>query len=54
MITAVVALGNFALDVAEGPFDDRRTVTAGVPIEAGEFIGPFGGKTARNLLLSFA
>ncbi len=54
MITAVVALSNFALHIAERGIENRCPVLAGVPLQAGKLINPLGRKTTRHLFLIFA
>src|SRR5918994_1459585 len=54
MITAVIALGNFALDIAERRIENRCAVLARMPLQAGKLINSFGRKTTRHIFLIFA
>ena len=54
MVAAVVALSNFALDIAERRIENRYPIRAGMPLQAGKLIDPFGRKATRHIFLLFA
>jgi hypothetical protein len=53
MIAAVVALSNFALDIAERRIENRCPVLAWMPLQAGKLINALGRKTTRHIFLMF-
>ena len=54
VVAAVVAGGDFALHLTQRAVDERSAVSAGAPIQVGEFIDPLGGEAARDIFLILA
>ena len=54
VITAVVALADRALDVSDGPVQERDAVAAHMPGGILELLDPFGGEAVGEVLLVFA
>jgi hypothetical protein len=54
VIASIVALPDSAFDVTERGVQYGRPIRSFSPLQPGEFIYPFGGKAAGNILLLFA